>query len=257
MQLYNLPIIDCLFIRDPHGFHKSDDPDERKAHDGTLEYTSRDAHKGAHSRRGDFETLGYNLVHWAAGSLPWMTELEDPEKVEASKIAYMENVVGFLTKCFGQDTPYPPVLEEYLDYVNDMDFDSDPDYEAVRDMFEKCIAAMGKSLTGKFVWNKPKPRGRKAKKVEAEDDNSKARDNKNWNNEEKELLEEVIQFEDSFGLDWMEETRCEALNKLELGRSKRAIRKKIQRIRKKKDEEDEEKAGHGVWSEFFFERILV
>merc|ERR1719187_952833 len=56
--------------RDSHGFHKSDEPDERKAHDGTLEYTSRDAHTGAHSRRGDFETLGYNMVHWAAGSLP-------------------------------------------------------------------------------------------------------------------------------------------------------------------------------------------
>ena len=113
-----------------------------------MEYTSRDAHTGAHSRRGDFETLGYNLVHWASGSLPWMGELDDPEKVEASKIAYMENIVGFLTKCFGQDTPYPPVLEEYLDYVNDMDFDTDPDYEAVRDMFEKCVTTMGKSLTG-------------------------------------------------------------------------------------------------------------
>ena len=85
----------------------------------------------------------------------------------------MENVVGFLTKCFGQDTPYPPVLEEYLDYVNDMDFDTDPDYDAVREMFEKCIAAMGKTCSGKFVWNKPKPRGRKNKKVEVEDDNSK------------------------------------------------------------------------------------
>ena len=55
------------------------------------------------SRRGDLETLGYNLVHWAAGSLPWLGELDQgPEKVEASKIAFMENVVGFLTKSFGQ-----------------------------------------------------------------------------------------------------------------------------------------------------------
>ena len=63
--------------RDPYGFHKAGDPDERKAHDGTLEYTSRDAHTGAHSRRGDMETLGYNLVHWASGTLPWMGELEE------------------------------------------------------------------------------------------------------------------------------------------------------------------------------------
>ena len=105
-----------------------------------------------------------------------MTELDDPVKVEQSKVAYMENLVGFLTKCFGQDTQYPPVLEEYLDYVNDMDFDSDPDYASVREMFEKCIVSMGKTSSGKFVWNKPKPRGRKNKKVEnvsVEDENSK------------------------------------------------------------------------------------
>ena len=67
--------------RDAFGFHFPEEPDERKAHDGTLEYTSRDAHTGAHSRRGDLETLGYNMVHWAAGTLPWLTELEDPEQV--------------------------------------------------------------------------------------------------------------------------------------------------------------------------------
>ena len=43
---------------------------------------AEDAHTGAHSRRGDLETLGYNMVHWAAGTLPWLTELEDPEQVK-------------------------------------------------------------------------------------------------------------------------------------------------------------------------------
>lgn len=121
------------------------------------------------------ETLGYNMVHWASGTLPWLQELDDPEKVEASKNAYMENVVGFLTKCFGQDKSFPPVLAEYLDYVNDMDFDSDPDYESLRNMMEKCILSMGKSLSGKIIWNKPKPRGKRVKKVEIvmEDENSK------------------------------------------------------------------------------------
>ena len=37
------------FHRD--GVHHANKPDARKAHDGTIEYTSRDAHTGAHSRR--------------------------------------------------------------------------------------------------------------------------------------------------------------------------------------------------------------
>ena len=32
--------------RDNLGFHCDSEPDERKAHEGTLEYTSRDAHTG-------------------------------------------------------------------------------------------------------------------------------------------------------------------------------------------------------------------
>jgi serine/threonine protein kinase len=38
--------------------HKPFCCDERRAHDGTLEFTSRDAHFGAHSRRSDLECLG-------------------------------------------------------------------------------------------------------------------------------------------------------------------------------------------------------
>jgi len=37
-------------------------PDPKKAHNGTIEYTSRDAHIGTQSRRSDFEILAYNLV---------------------------------------------------------------------------------------------------------------------------------------------------------------------------------------------------
>ena len=44
------------------GVHHEYKPDLRKAHDGTIEYTSRDAHIGAHSRRSDLEILAYNLV---------------------------------------------------------------------------------------------------------------------------------------------------------------------------------------------------
>ncbi len=54
------------------GVHLEHKPDARKAHDGTIEYTSRDAHIGAHARRSDLEILGYNLVHWMSGTLPWM-----------------------------------------------------------------------------------------------------------------------------------------------------------------------------------------
>lgn len=52
---------------DSNGQHRPFCMDQRRAHDGTLEFTSRDAHMGAHSRRSDLECLGYNLIYWSQG----------------------------------------------------------------------------------------------------------------------------------------------------------------------------------------------
>ena len=42
---------DYVLAQDNLGFHHDGDEDERFAHEGTLEYTSRDGHIGAHSRQ--------------------------------------------------------------------------------------------------------------------------------------------------------------------------------------------------------------
>ena len=88
------------------GVHHEYKPDLRKAHDGTIEYTSRDAHIGAHSRRSDLEILAYNLVHWMSGDLPWMDNLANAKYVQSQKNGYMNDVKAFLQRCFKSDD-YP------------------------------------------------------------------------------------------------------------------------------------------------------
>ena len=52
-------------------------------------------------RRGDLETLGYNLVHWTSGFLPWR-DTEDPEAVQTQKNGFLGNIDTFLKKvCLG------------------------------------------------------------------------------------------------------------------------------------------------------------
>ena len=77
-----------------------------QAHDGTIEYTSRDAHIGAHARRSDLEILGYNLVHWMSGQLPWMDNLTNFQYVHMQKNGFMNEIPSFLLRCFGEDQ-YP------------------------------------------------------------------------------------------------------------------------------------------------------
>merc|ERR1712129_369868 len=71
------------------GIHRPFEPDQRSAHEGTLEYVSRDGHLGCVSRRGDMECLLY-------------------VKIEA-----FHNIEYFLTnQCQFKDKAYPPVLEK-------------------------------------------------------------------------------------------------------------------------------------------------
>ncbi|KOX73968.1 Serine/threonine-protein kinase VRK1 [Melipona quadrifasciata] len=93
-------------FRTSAGVHKPFLHDERRAHEGTLEFTSRDAHHGTHSRRGDLETLGYNILQWLCGKLPWekendnVTSTMDPEEVHAQKEILLSNLSSFMHKCF-------------------------------------------------------------------------------------------------------------------------------------------------------------
>ena len=56
------------------GIHRPFEPDQRSAHEGTLEYVSRDGHLGCVSRRGDMECLLYVIIEWLGGHLPWDTD---------------------------------------------------------------------------------------------------------------------------------------------------------------------------------------
>ena len=68
----------------------------RWAHEGTLEYTSRDSHIGCTSRRGDIEVLVYNLVEWWGGSLPWDRDIANPTGVKNAKFRAFTNPHKFL-----------------------------------------------------------------------------------------------------------------------------------------------------------------
>lgn len=58
------------------------------------------------TRRGDFEILVYNLIHWAGGTLPWEKKLTSPTAVQAMKEEAGKNVDQFLKTCFNkQDVP--------------------------------------------------------------------------------------------------------------------------------------------------------
>lgn len=143
-QIYLLDYGLASKFLDSDGKHKDFGMDARKAHDGTLEYSSRDSHIGAHSRRSDLETLGYNLLDWLTGSLPWKTTemLAEPELVHALKKNFMSDIKLLLKTCFKTEF-YPQFMEKFLEYVTSLDFTEKPDYDYCRNLFKSELLKHG------------------------------------------------------------------------------------------------------------------
>lgn len=128
---------------DSNGVHHPFCMDQRRAHDGTLEFTSRDAHMGAHSRRSDLECLGFNLMYWTLGTLPWKDDklMNQPEQVHRMKEIFMTDAREMLKLIYGQQVP--KFLGDYLHYVNGLAYDERPNYEHLRQMFQKEFTDLG------------------------------------------------------------------------------------------------------------------
>lgn len=132
------------------GEHKEYKEDPRKAHDGTIEFTSRDAHKGvAPSRRGDLEILGYCLLQWLCGGLPWEDKLNDKNYVRDQKIKYMSDIKSLMRKCFPSGN-VPGELEKFVRYAANLHYADTPDYNKCRQLFKQALKRLGLSETGRL-----------------------------------------------------------------------------------------------------------
>merc|ERR1712020_467695 len=117
------------------GLHKAFEPDQRSAHEGTLEYTSRDAHLGCVSRRGDIEVLLYVLIDWLGGKLPWdVDESLKPTVIQQMKIEAFRDVPTFMKKTFPNGN-CPSYIESLMYAVMKIQFEQAPDYEYLRTLF--------------------------------------------------------------------------------------------------------------------------
>ena len=118
--------------------HKQYKHDMRWAHEGTMEYTSRDAHIGCASRRGDVEVLFYNLIEWFGGSLPWDRERATPDVTKTAKFLAFKQINKFLSICF-RGNSYPSFLAKFMNYINGLNFEEEPDYQYLREIVTQVI----------------------------------------------------------------------------------------------------------------------
>ncbi|KAM3956985.1 nucleosomal histone kinase 1 isoform 1-T2 [Aphomia sociella] len=142
-------------------------PDPKCAHNGTIEYTSRDAHLGVPTMRGDLEILGYNMLQWLIGELPWEKSLKQPKSVQDMKEAFMKNVRANITK----HKNVPEALIKFFEYVNTMKPKDIPDYTKCKQMFENYLKTEGKTKNSKLEFS-PGKKAKSSKVAKIADDDS-------------------------------------------------------------------------------------
>lgn len=161
----------------PDSVNKEYKEDPKRCHDGTIEFTSIDAHKGVSpSRRSDLEILSYCLVQWLCGRLPWEDKLQDPLYVRDCKIKSRDKISDFMSQCFSaQDRP--DELQRFMEEVKTLGYQDKPAYDKLRSILQDGLKSIGAKDDGKLEFTavngaarSPAKRDTKRKKILSKDD---------------------------------------------------------------------------------------
>ncbi|KAI9253100.1 kinase-like domain-containing protein [Helicostylum pulchrum] len=122
---------------------------ERKSLSGTARYMSINTHLGREqSRRDDLESLGHVFMYFLRGSLPWQGLKAATNKQKYERIGDKKQTTTVKDLCEG----FPEGFGRYLHYARKLDFDENPDYEYMKDLFDKVLNSMGETDDGIYDW---------------------------------------------------------------------------------------------------------
>lgn len=128
---------------------------------GTIRYASINTHLGiAQSRRDDMESLGFILMYFLRGSLPWQDFKDgsiyrkDLRVLKSKQQTYLDQL------CEG----YPAEFRDYFVHCSSLLFEDRPDYDYLKRMFLELYRRQGFEYDGAYDWDVLKREGGKKKK---------------------------------------------------------------------------------------------
>ncbi|KAI5441992.1 Casein kinase 1-like protein 3, variant 2 [Lathyrus oleraceus] len=122
---------------------------ENKNLTGTARYASCNTHLGIEqSRRDDLESLGYVLLYFLRGSLPWQNLKAATKKQKYDKICEKKVSTPIEVLC----KSHPVEFASYFHYCHSLTFDQRPDYGFLRRLFRELFAREGYKFDYVFDW---------------------------------------------------------------------------------------------------------
>jgi len=122
---------------------------------GTARYASINTHIGIEqARRDDLEAVGYVLMYFLRGSLPWQGLKAQTKKQKYDRISEKKMSTPVDTLCKG----FPLEFATYLNYTRSLRFEDKPDYQYLRKLFRDLFIKEGYHMDYIFDWTTAKQR---------------------------------------------------------------------------------------------------
>ncbi|XXG64033.1 hypothetical protein AAC387_Pa05g2094 [Persea americana] len=122
---------------------------ENKNLTGTARYASCNTHLGIEqSRRDDLESLGYVLLYFLRGSLPWQGLKAATKKQKYEKICEKKLSTPIEVLC----KSHPVEFASYFHYCHSLTFDQRPDYGFLKRLFRDLFSREGFEFDYIFDW---------------------------------------------------------------------------------------------------------
>ncbi|XP_061370776.1 casein kinase 1-like protein 10 isoform X2 [Gastrolobium bilobum] len=122
---------------------------ENKNLTGTARYASVNTHLGVEqSRRDDLESLGYVLMYFLRGSLPWQGLKAGTKKQKYDRISEKKMLTPIEVLC----KSYPLEFTSYFHYCRSLRFEDKPDYSYLKRLFRDLFIREGYQFDYVFDW---------------------------------------------------------------------------------------------------------
>lgn len=117
---------------------------------GTARYASINTHLGIEqSRRDDLESLGFVLMYFLRGSLPWQGLKANTKKQKYQRILERKQQTFPDQLCRG----YPTEFRDYFAHCSSLGFEDRPDYRYLKRIFKDLFERSGYEDDGVYDWD--------------------------------------------------------------------------------------------------------
>jgi serine/threonine protein kinase len=121
---------------------------------GTARYASINALSGCEqSRRDDLESIGYIIMYFIRGSLPWQGLKINKRDDRYKKICEKKKETSAKDLCSG----FPNEFEHFVSYTRNLQFTEVPDYNYLKNLLKTIIKKSGSEIDFFYDWCTSKP----------------------------------------------------------------------------------------------------